>query len=103
MPSRHSIARTTNRSIGPVTSGVTRSMTPAQRTALQQLLFESNTESHTLGEAIDRYRTEHLYVDGLSSNTIAWREAAIVRLDRWRGRDVEVAMAVVAKKIGGMQ
>lgn len=95
MKARHSVPVRRSSTIQQPSSGVHRSMTNAQRIALQKLLFEQ-TESHTLGEAIDRYRLEHLHVDGLAPNTIAWREAALLRLDRWRGRDLSTRWRDVA-------
>lgn len=66
-----------------------------RRTAVQiemllaELEDEHATERHTLDEAIDRYREEHLLVDGLAPNTIAWRESACARLRaRFGDRDI---------------
>lgn len=55
---------------------------------LQTALFAVELEQHTLGEAIERYRLQHLLVDGLSPNTIAWREAALRVLARWADRPI---------------
>src|SRR5262245_2087434 len=46
----------------------------------QQVLALEPVEAHTLGEAIERYRHEHLLVDGLAPNTIEWSERALVTL-----------------------
>ena len=68
---------------------------PRRRTAVQieMLLAEledERVERHTLGEAIERYRLEHLLVDDLATNTIAWRESTCARLkDRFGDRDLE--------------
>lgn len=59
-----------------------------QRAALQSLLFTTE-QAPTLGELAERYRTEHLYVDGLAKNTIAWREIALDRLKPWSKRPVD--------------
>lgn len=61
-------------------------MTPAQRETIQQLLFASAEPAHGLGEGIDRYRDEHLHVDGLAAGTVEWRERGLSRLADWRGR-----------------
>lgn len=85
------------------TSAVTMSLTLAQQLAIQQLLFGASEPSHTLSEAIERYRAEHLHTAQLAPNTLLWRERACEYLARYGGREVEgrfhdVACAIYAKK-----
>lgn len=54
----------------------------------QTSLFPTDPEPHTLAEAISRYRLEHLHVDDLAQNTIAWREAALLELADWADRPI---------------
>lgn len=59
------------------------------RAAAEQLLLALETDEapmHNLAEAIDRYRLEHLLVDGLAANTIAWREVALRTLRERYGK-----------------
>lgn len=58
----------------------------AQQIELLLASIEQVTERHTLGEAIERYRSEHLLVDGNAENTIAWREQTCARLRSLFGR-----------------
>jgi integrase len=62
------------------------------REAAEQLLLTlaaEPREQHNLAEAIVRYRLEHLLVDGLAANTIAWREQTLARLaERFGKRDI---------------
>jgi integrase len=59
------------------------------RAAAEQLLLALGPQQapmHDLAKAIDRYRLEHLLIDGLAANTIAWREAALRTLRERFGR-----------------
>lgn len=102
--SRAASERVVTRATPSLTKTVSRSRTSSamhgrdmrRRTAVQiemllaELEDEHATECHVLGEAIERYRHEHLLVDGLAQNTIAWRELTCTRLrDLFGDRDVD--------------
>lgn len=108
--------KASRRSATPPT-GVRRGLTTAEmdpnfRSALLQLqaslpLITAELEEHTLGEALDRYVDEHLYVDGLKPSTIEWRERTIAVLRRWehrpaagRFRDVAAQLYREARETG---
>lgn len=63
------------------------------RHAAEQILLtlaEDTREQHSLADAIERYRFEHLLVDGLAASTIVWREQTCDRLlKRFGGRPVD--------------
>ena len=62
------------------------------RAAAAQLLLTLDSdkpERHTLADAIERYRSEHLLVDGIAQNTIAWSERALLVLGRWGKRPID--------------
>lgn len=74
-------------------------MTPAQRETIQQLLFSSAEPARVLGDAIDRYRDEHLHVDGLAPGTVEWRERGLDRLADWRDRPLSSRWRDVAVEL----
>jgi integrase len=68
-----------------------------QRQALLALLDEG--PDHSLNEALDRYHSEHLLVDGLAASTVEWRERSITELRRWGRRSVRDTYRDVAAQL----
>lgn len=72
------------------------------RTALltiQQTLLADAEPSHTLGEAIARFRGEHLLVSSNKPSTIAWRESTLGVLARWEHRPIAGRFRDVAAQL----
>lgn len=106
----HSIAQSPVRTFGGL--AVTRSgtrPTPMDtrklRDAAEQLLLslsEQPQERHTLADALARYRSEHMLVDGLARNTIAWRDRTCDRLlQRFGKRPIEGRWRDAASQLYG--
>lgn len=64
-------------------------MTPDQRRALQQLLFDDSAPIRPLREGVARYRDEYLELGTLAPRTVDWRELACSRLSDWQERPID--------------
>lgn len=77
-------------------------MDPNLRAALatiQQTLLADVEPPHTLGEAIERFRAEHLLVGPNKPSTIAWRESTLRVLARWEHRPIAGRFRDVAAQL----
>jgi integrase len=90
-------ARVTVRPSRPTAIGMDQNLRAALATIQQSLL--ATEPSHTLGEAIERYRAEHLLVDGNRPSTVEWRERCLANLGRWRKRPVEGRFRDIAAQL----
>lgn len=64
-------------------------MSPDQRRALQQLLFDDSEPVRPLSEGLARYAAEYLALGTLSPRTVDWRSLACSRLTDWQERPID--------------
>lgn len=66
---------------------------------IQRSLLATDEPAHTLGEAIARFRGEHLLVGPNKPSTIAWRESTLRVLARWEHRPIAGRFRDVAAQL----